>query len=194
MTDRSMTGNDPRTRLRAGGWCAALLALLVENHDRLVSKNEIIERVWEGRAVSDAAISSRVKSARQALGDDGQAQRFIKTHHGRGFRFVADVRLHRGFRRAENADVPSSVHLRVKTSFRSAADKRRALPAYEYDVMAPQRWKVSDWKNARLAEYVLLVKGITIYRGDGTPIPRDVQLGNLRDTYYEAAYGSLVAP
>lgn len=78
----------------------ALLALLVENHDRLVSKNEIVERVWEGRAVSDAAISSRVKSARQALGDDGQAQRFIKTHHGQGFRFVADVRIHRGFRRA----------------------------------------------------------------------------------------------
>lgn len=78
----------------------ALLALLVENHDRLVSKSEIVERVWERRAVSDAAISSRVKSARQALGDDGQAQRFIKTHHGQGFRFVADVRVCRGFRRA----------------------------------------------------------------------------------------------
>lgn len=72
--------------------------------------------------------------------------------------------------------------------------KRQALPAYEYEVMAPQRWKVSDWKNARLAEYVLLVKGITIYRGDGTPIPRDLQLGNLRDTYYEAAHGSAEPP
>lgn len=72
--------------------------------------------------------------------------------------------------------------------------KRQALPAYEYEVMAPQRWKVSDWKNARLAEYVLLVKGITIYRGDGTPIPRDFQLGNLRDTYYEAAHGSVEPP
>ena len=57
----------------------ALLTLLVENHDRLVSKDEIIEKVWDGRAVSDAAIASRVRSARQALGDDGQAQRFIKT-------------------------------------------------------------------------------------------------------------------
>ena len=72
--------------------------------------------------------------------------------------------------------------------------KRAALPPYEYDVMAPQRWKVSDWKNARLAEYVLLVKGITIYRGDGTPILRDLQLGNLRDTYYQTAYGSLEPP
>ena len=48
----------------------ALLALLVENHDRLVSKDEIIEKVWDGRAVSDAAVASRVKSARQALGDE----------------------------------------------------------------------------------------------------------------------------
>lgn len=72
--------------------------------------------------------------------------------------------------------------------------KRPALPPYDYAVMAPQRWKVSDWKNARLGEYRLLVKGATIYRGDGTPIPRDLQLGNLRDTYYEAEYGSLEAP
>lgn len=72
--------------------------------------------------------------------------------------------------------------------------KKPALPAYDYDVMAPQRWKVSEWKNARLAEYVLLAKGIVIYRGDGTPIPRDLQLGNLRDTYYEAKYGSAEPP
>ncbi len=61
----------------------ALLALLVENRERLVSKDEIVEKVWDGRVVSDAAVASRVKSARQALGDDGKAQRFIKTIHGR---------------------------------------------------------------------------------------------------------------
>ncbi len=72
--------------------------------------------------------------------------------------------------------------------------KRTALPPYDYSVMAPQRWKVSDWKNERLAAYRLLVKGATVFRGDGTPIPRDMQLGNLRDTYYEAAYGSVRPP
>lgn len=70
----------------------ALLALLVENHARLVSKDELIEKVWHGRAISDAAVASRLKSARQALGDDGASQRFIKTIHRRGFRFVAEVR------------------------------------------------------------------------------------------------------
>src|SRR5262252_2188879 len=71
-----------------------LLALLVENRDRLVSKDEIVERIWDGRVVSDAAIASRVKSARQALGDDGRSQRFIKTLHGKGYRFVAQVSAH----------------------------------------------------------------------------------------------------
>ena len=74
----------------------ALLALLVENRDRLVSRDEILEKVWDGRVVSDAALASRVKSARQALGDDGKSQRFIRTLHGQGFRFVADVRAVQG--------------------------------------------------------------------------------------------------
>ena len=70
----------------------ALLALLVENRERLVSRDELIEKVWDGRVVSDAALASRVKSARRALGDDGTAQRYIRTIHGQGYRFVAEVR------------------------------------------------------------------------------------------------------
>jgi TolB-like protein/DNA-binding winged helix-turn-helix (wHTH) protein len=88
--------------LRAGGKVVglepqvfALLALLVDNRERLVSKDEIIEKVWDGRIVSEAAVASRVKSARQALGDDGKSQRFIKTIHGRGYRFVAPARASR---------------------------------------------------------------------------------------------------
>jgi TolB-like protein len=69
----------------------ALLRLLVENRQRMVSRDEIVEVVWEGRAVSDSAVSSRVKSARRALGDDGENQRLIRTVHGKGFRFVAEV-------------------------------------------------------------------------------------------------------
>ncbi len=72
----------------------ALLAFLVEHRERLVSRDEIFENVWDGRIVSESALSSRIKSARQALGDDGQSQRFIRTVHGKGFRFVADVRVH----------------------------------------------------------------------------------------------------
>jgi hypothetical protein len=60
--------------------------------------------------------------------------------------------------------------------------------------MAPQRWKISDWKNARLDAYRLLARGATIYLGDGTPVGRDLQLGKLRDSYYAAAHGSLQPP
>src|SRR5215203_4694031 len=84
-----------RVELRAAGQARplerqvfALLALLVENRERLVSKDEIIEKVWEGRVVSDSAVASRIKSVRQALGDDGKTQRFVKTTHKQGFRFV----------------------------------------------------------------------------------------------------------
>jgi hypothetical protein len=69
--------------------------------------------------------------------------------------------------------------------------KKNALPPYEWSVMAPQRWRISEWKNARLEPYRLMVKGITVYRGDGTPVARDMQLGNLRDSYYEAEYGAI---
>lgn len=83
-----------------------LLALLVENRERMVSKDEIVEKVWDGRIVSDAAIASRVKSARQAIGDDGKAQRYIKTLHGQGFRFVAEVRAAHDVQLAEPGAAP----------------------------------------------------------------------------------------
>ncbi len=70
----------------------ALLLYLIENRNRVISKDELIEAVWDGRFVSDAAIFSRVKSARQAVGDNGRDQAVIKTIHGKGFRFVADVK------------------------------------------------------------------------------------------------------
>ncbi len=71
----------------------ALLALLIQYRDRLVSRDEIIDKVWGGRFISESAVSSRVKSLRKSLGDDGTQQRLIKTIHGRGFRFVANVQI-----------------------------------------------------------------------------------------------------
>ena len=69
----------------------ALLRLLVEQREQMVSKDDIINRIWGGRVVSDASIASRVRLARQAVDDDGTTQHTIRTIHGRGFRFVAPV-------------------------------------------------------------------------------------------------------
>jgi TolB-like protein len=69
----------------------SLLTMLVARADALVTKDELNEEIWGRRFVSDAAIASRVKLARKALGDDGDRQELIRTVHGRGFRFVAPV-------------------------------------------------------------------------------------------------------
>jgi len=68
-----------------------LLIYLLERRDRVITKDEIIEHIWNGRCVSDAALSSRIKAVRQAIGDDGASQTCIRTIHRRGFRVVAPV-------------------------------------------------------------------------------------------------------
>jgi TolB-like protein len=68
-----------------------LLLYLLRNRDHVVSKDELIQAVWEGRIVSDSALSSGVAAARQAIGDSGEQQRLIRTISRRGFRFIGDV-------------------------------------------------------------------------------------------------------
>ncbi|MDP5219938.1 winged helix-turn-helix domain-containing protein [Ruegeria sp. 2205SS24-7] len=68
-----------------------LLFLLIENPDRVISRDEIIDKLWEGRIVTDSAVSTCLKGVRRAVGDDGKTQAVIKTVHGRGFRFVGDL-------------------------------------------------------------------------------------------------------
>ena len=70
-----------------------LLLYLVENRDRVVTKNELYDEIWPGRVISEATLSSGIKTARQAIGDDGASQKYIKTIHGRGFRFVGQLEI-----------------------------------------------------------------------------------------------------
>jgi len=68
-----------------------VLTYLIANRDRVVSKEELMDAVWGDRFVSESAVTSRIKQARRAVGDDGQAQRVIRTVHGRGYRFIAEL-------------------------------------------------------------------------------------------------------
>lgn len=68
-----------------------LLQYLIENRDRVVTRDNITEAVWGGRIVSDSALTYAVKEARRLVGDDGKAQAVIRTLPRRGFRFIADV-------------------------------------------------------------------------------------------------------
>jgi TolB-like protein len=87
-----------RQELRRGGRVVPvepqvfdLLLHLVRNRSRVVTKDELIEAIWQGRIVSEAALSSRISAARRAIGDTGEDQRLIRTLHKRGFRFVGQV-------------------------------------------------------------------------------------------------------
>ncbi|KWV47647.1 adenylate cyclase 3 [Bradyrhizobium macuxiense] len=69
-----------------------LLDYLIRNRERVVGKDDLINAVWNGRSVSDAALTTRLNAARSAIGDSGEQQRLIKTLPRKGFRFVGQVR------------------------------------------------------------------------------------------------------
>jgi DNA-binding winged helix-turn-helix (wHTH) protein/TolB-like protein/Tfp pilus assembly protein PilF len=68
-----------------------LIVYLLENRQRLVTRDELFEQVWRGRDVSDTTLSNHIKSARKVFGDDGDQQQVIKTLRGRGYQFIAEV-------------------------------------------------------------------------------------------------------
>ena len=70
-----------------------LLVYLVENRDRVVSKDDLFASVWGGRIVSNSTLTSRVNAARTAVGDSGQNQKLIRTIARKGLRFVGEVRM-----------------------------------------------------------------------------------------------------
>ncbi|HXI06101.1 MAG: winged helix-turn-helix domain-containing tetratricopeptide repeat protein [Bradyrhizobium sp.] len=67
-----------------------LLLFLVENRDRVVSKDDLVAKIWDNRPISDSALNSRINAVRKALQDDGKAQRLIRTVPRKGFRFVGE--------------------------------------------------------------------------------------------------------
>jgi hypothetical protein len=69
----------------------------------------------------------------------------------------------------------------------------KKLPSYDFLVMAPQKWRISDWKIVRLRAFIPFVREVVVLRGDEKPAKTDIQLGALRDSYYQAKYRSLAA-
>lgn len=66
-----------------------VLKYLINNRTRIVSKDELVDALWDGRVVSDAVLNTRIRDVRRVLGDDGKAKRYLKTYPKRGIQFVA---------------------------------------------------------------------------------------------------------
>ncbi|ADT99080.1 alpha/beta fold hydrolase [Mycolicibacterium gilvum] len=121
-----------------------VLTQLVSHHDRCVSKEELFDTVWGGRFVGEAALTSRIKAVRRALGDDGEAQRYIRTVRGRGYRFVGT--LH-----GEDSATPDEASVehvvretpRQHIAFARAADGVRLAYAESGD--GPPLVKAANW-------------------------------------------------
>ncbi len=87
-----------------------LLLYLVAERTRVVSKDDLISRIWSDRIISDSALNSRINAARKALGDDGATQRLIKTIPRKGFRFVGNVLEEATAKPAPAGAAPGSTH------------------------------------------------------------------------------------
>jgi pimeloyl-ACP methyl ester carboxylesterase len=125
-----------------------VLAVLLRHRDRVVLKEELLDTVWGNRFVSESALTSRVKAARRAIGDDGRAQRLIRTVHGRGYQFVGAV-TERSVRPAHPAAPSAAVARGPETPpaqeirFCTAADGTRL--AYATIGSGPPLVKAANW-------------------------------------------------
>lgn len=129
---------------RAGELCTiepqvfTLIALLVEQRDRLVTREEIFDRIWDGRIVSDSTLASRIKSARKVLGDDGRSQSYIRTVHGKGLRFVASARI----LQAPFAESTNFADSNTAQSAVSHADARPSIAVLPFNLLG----RAGDWR------------------------------------------------
>ena len=98
--------------LRLGSRALEILIALVERPGELITKEELVARVWPDTFVEEASLRVHVAALRKALGDGQSGNRYVVNVAGRGYRFVAPVRQH------EAADAPPPPRSRIRTTFR----------------------------------------------------------------------------
>ena len=139
-TQRHELRNGP-TKIRVEPQVFAVLAELVRHHDRFVTKGELFDSVWGGRFVGEAALKSRIKAARHALGDNGDSQRYIRTIRGRGYQFVGSIRADAAPPELASAEPPAPPQQRI--AFCRAIDGVRL--AYAVSGNGPPLVRAANW-------------------------------------------------
>jgi len=123
-----------------------LIAYLIHNRERVVGKDDLLAAVWSGRIVSESALSTRINAARNAIGDDGETQRLIRTLPRKGFRFIGDVREVPALTAARPAKAdPDAVAPRQEINYCRAPDGVRLAFAKVGD--GPRLFKAANYLN-----------------------------------------------
>lgn len=126
-----------------------VITYLAQHRDRLVRKEELLDEVWGDRFVSESALTSRIKSARQALGDDGRTQAMIRTVHGRGYQFVPFV---------TDSEATPEPPLRDTLD---TPDQTEPTPRQEQVSAAHAALARAEWRDARTAFAAVGVDGLS---------------------------------
>jgi pimeloyl-ACP methyl ester carboxylesterase/DNA-binding winged helix-turn-helix (wHTH) protein len=122
-----------------------LLLYLVQNRDRVVTKDDMIASIWEGRIVSDSTLDSCINSARRAIGDSGKEQRLIRTSARKGFRFVGELVEQNHDTQAPNVKPTLQSHLQQEVHFCKTSDGVRI--AYALAGQGMPLVKAANWLN-----------------------------------------------
>ncbi len=138
-----------RRELRRGSRLVAIepqvfdiLVYLVENRDRVVSKDDLIASVWHGRVVSDSTMDSRINAVRKAVGDSGGEQRLVRTMARKGFRFVGELAT---TSKSSKTQESSGTKLQQEVHFCTASDGVRI--AYALAGQGLPVVKAANWLN-----------------------------------------------
>src|SRR5215831_19007218 len=126
-----------------------VLTYLLTHRDRVIAKQELCEQVWSAQAVSDATIENCLKAIRQAIGDNGQAQRLIETRYGQGYGFVAAVTMspdggaHGATEAVSGLPAPAAVARHAALASLNALHPLPSSPSFAlHDALPVGEWKV----------------------------------------------------
>jgi class 3 adenylate cyclase/tetratricopeptide (TPR) repeat protein len=125
-----------------------VLTYLLTHRDRVIPKQELCEQVWSALAVSDSTIENCLKALRQAIGDNGQAQRLIETRYGQGYRFIAAVTMSSDGGGRAASEAVARLPARVDVSYHDPPVSLQAVSPSPYTVSlsVDEVLPVDEWK------------------------------------------------
>ncbi|MGI9293819.1 MAG: alpha/beta fold hydrolase [Pseudomonadales bacterium] len=154
-----------------------LLVYLIENRGRVVTRDEILDKLWKGKVVTDSALGARLKDVRKAVQDSGSKQEVIKTFHGRGYQFIAESTESTANSSALETQASSKVEIGLADQspvrFCRSGDGvsiAHAEVGNGYPIVAVGSWMShleEDWSNPMWGHYISnLAQDFTVIRYD----------------------------